>query len=78
MAEGGDVIMRDGKYIPHITARDGKVIEIGEYATREEAYTAYLAKAKELYPPDPPPKVDPAKHHSLAAAGITTKPFSLH
>jgi len=75
--EGGDVILRDGKYIPHITGRDGKVIEIGEFASREEAGQAYLAKLAELYPPEQPPKIDPAKHHSLAAADITTKPFSL-
>jgi hypothetical protein len=75
--EGGDVIHRDGKHIPHITAPDGKVIEIGAFDTREEAGAAYLAKLAELYPPGPAPKVDPKKHHSLAAADIITKPFSL-
>lgn len=71
--EGGDVTRRDGKYIPHITAKDGTVIEIGAFTTREEAGQAYLAKLAELYPPGPAPTVDPNKHHSLSAAGIVTK-----
>jgi hypothetical protein len=77
MVEGGDVIYRDGKYIPTITTPDGSIMEIGTFNNREEAGAAYLAKLAELYPPEPAPIVDPKKHHTLSAVGITTNPFSV-
>jgi hypothetical protein len=74
----GDFFNRGGKWF--VTVPDQKSIEgleRGPFDTREEAAKVYMAEIDRLYPLPPPPHVDPAKHHSLAAADITTNPLKI-
>jgi hypothetical protein len=64
---------RKGGWIASITDPQKRIIHIGEFTEREDAAAAYKAKAAELYPPPPSPRVDPARHHQLLAESLTTK-----
>lgn len=59
---------KEGKWCPTLPGPDGTVIEIGMFNTREEAAAAYKMKHAELYPPAPPTKIHPTKHHVLPGA----------
>lgn len=72
----GDFFQREDKWFCTVNEH-GKDIELGPFATREEAGKAYMAKVDELYPPPPPPQIDPEKHHGLIAAGLESEPTKI-
>jgi hypothetical protein len=73
----GNFTLREGKWFVSIRNPRGGVVEYGGFDTREEAAEGYKAEVARMYPLPPPPVVDPARHHSLDATGLTTDPTKI-